>query len=225
MPKGFIGKADEETLWLRHILDSLLVLNRPIEFGEKIVDLGTGAGLPGIPLAIVMLSMKKSAMHEKVKNKRFLLIDSSRKKIAFLEKIKERLSLKNTVIYASNISPISHANHTTKKKEFEKHDTVIFRAFQKPLASFELALHHLKPKGKIIYWRSKPFLQEENYQVHEKMIHRMSELGIQVSEYVSLKTPKKLGNRGVYLVIKDKEPGFNFPRSLNDILHDPICRL
>ena len=220
-PRGFIGKGDKETLWLRHILDSLLILTSSIKFGEKIVDLGTGAGLPGIPLAIVMLSVKKT------RNANFLLIDSSQKKIAFLEKIRKKISLGNTTIYASNAALVSHAKTEPPKKEFEKHDTVVFRAFQKPLASFELALNHLKLGGNMIYWRSKPFLppKEENPQVHAKMIHRLNELGIRVLEHISLKAPEKLGNRGAYLIKREKKSSIKFPRPLDEILNDPICRL
>src|SRR5688572_27594541 len=57
LPLGFIGRADENTLWQRHIVDSLLLLPKfRQEFSQNcsVFDLGTGAGLPGIPLAIAL---------------------------------------------------------------------------------------------------------------------------------------------------------------------------
>jgi 16S rRNA (guanine527-N7)-methyltransferase len=65
----------------KHVLDSLTV--RPWLLGERIADLGSGAGFPGIPLAIVE------------PGRRFALIDSTGKKCRFLEAVRDALGLAN----------------------------------------------------------------------------------------------------------------------------------
>ena len=78
------GIDDPEEMLTRHILDSLTLL--PFIEGKLIADLGTGAGLPGIPLAIV----KPEAD--------FILLDSNGKKTRFLFQAQLNLSLPNTHI-------------------------------------------------------------------------------------------------------------------------------
>ena len=209
-PRGFVGKSDQETLWLRHILDSLLVFgqknkqtNQTINWGDRIIDLGSGAGLPGVVLGIMM------------KNTKITLLDSSRKKVAFLLNIKQTMRLKNLEVVAANAD-----------KDFsQKNDTVVFRAFQKPIVSLELSLNHLKPKGQIIYWRSKSFMYEQNIEINKKILERLQQLGITIVNYISFNTPEKLGNRGVYILFRNTKVSDHFPRSLHDILVDPLNKM
>ncbi len=68
----------------RHLLDSLAV--QPFLFGERVLDLGTGAGLPGLPLAIVE------------PQRRFWLLDSNLKKLRFVRQAVLELQLGNVEI-------------------------------------------------------------------------------------------------------------------------------
>lgn len=68
----------------RHLLDSLAV--QPFLFGERVLDLGTGAGLPGLPLAIVE------------PQRRFWLLDSNLKKLRFVRQAVLELQLENVEI-------------------------------------------------------------------------------------------------------------------------------
>ena len=67
----------------KHFIDSLIVLKAYDFRGKSIVDIGTGAGLPGIPLAIF------------VDDSKFLLIDSLNKRIMFINKVLQALNIKN----------------------------------------------------------------------------------------------------------------------------------
>ncbi|VEG91685.1 16S rRNA (guanine(527)-N(7))-methyltransferase RsmG [Legionella spiritensis] len=90
----------------RHVLDSLAVL--PFIRGARIVDVGSGAGLPGIPLAIARPQT------------RITLLDSNGKKTRFLEEVQRHLMLDNVEVIQSRIENYHPA---------QAFDTVISRAF------------------------------------------------------------------------------------------------
>ncbi|MCL9682993.1 16S rRNA (guanine(527)-N(7))-methyltransferase RsmG [Legionella maioricensis] len=98
----------------KHILDSLAMV-RWLK-GTRILDVGTGAGLPGIPLAIAKPEMQ------------FVLLDSNGKKIRFLNEVKRQLDLKNLEIVQFRVENYHPA---------QGFDTVISRAF----SSLEQMIH------------------------------------------------------------------------------------
>jgi 16S rRNA (guanine527-N7)-methyltransferase len=105
---------DTESMVSKHILDSLAIL--PWLNGTCILDVGTGAGLPGIPLAITRQDLHVT------------LLDSNGKKVNFLKEVKRQLNLKNIEIVqfrAENYHPA------------QGFDTVISRAF----SSLEQMIH------------------------------------------------------------------------------------
>jgi len=79
-----ISRKDIENIYIRHILHSLSIA-KFIKFKRDatILDLGTGGGFPGIPLAIIF------------PDSNFILVDSIRKKIAVVDEVVKELGLKN----------------------------------------------------------------------------------------------------------------------------------
>jgi 16S rRNA (guanine527-N7)-methyltransferase len=97
---------DIEGMIAKHLLDSLAIL--PWLRGDAILDVGTGAGLPGIPLAVAE------------PQRHFVLLDSNGKKTRFLQEVKRQLQLNNVEIAqfrAENYHPA------------QAFDTVVSRAF------------------------------------------------------------------------------------------------
>ena len=81
---NLISRKDFENFYLHHIIHSLSITKfELIKKENKIIDLGTGGGLPGIPLAIYY------------NNKKFILVDSIRKKISTVDEIIKELNVKN----------------------------------------------------------------------------------------------------------------------------------
>ena len=112
-----------ETMLVRHLLDSLAVL--PYIGGARIADVGSGAGLPGIPLALARPDWHVA------------LIESNHKKAVFLEQVRIELKLKNVEVVAERVESF-HPKH-----EF---DIVISRAFS-DLADFVRLAGHLGLQG------------------------------------------------------------------------------
>lgn len=80
--------TDPDEAWSRHILDSLTLIPLLAELpeGARVIDVGSGGGLPGIPLAIVMPHLK------------FTLLEATGKKAAFLSSAIETLGLANATV-------------------------------------------------------------------------------------------------------------------------------
>lgn len=89
---NLISRKDIENLEVKHVLHSLLIgASMNFKSGTKILDVGTGGGFPGIPLAILLPEVH------------FTLIDSIGKKIKVVEAISKALELKNVTVQNINV--------------------------------------------------------------------------------------------------------------------------
>ncbi len=118
---------EQEDMLRLHILDSLAVL--PYVVGEKIIDVGTGAGLPGIPLAIFMPSVQ------------FTLLDSNSKKTRFVQQSIMELGLKNVEIVHGRVEALGRV---------AEYDVVISRAFTSLHDMMGLTEYLLQPQGMLL---------------------------------------------------------------------------
>ena len=118
---------EQEAMLRLHILDSLAVL--PYVSGQKIIDVGTGAGLPGVPLAIFMPDVQ------------FTLLDSNSKKTRFVQQSIMELNLSNIEIIHGRVEGLGRA------AEF---DVVISRAFASLYDIMALTEYLLQPQGALL---------------------------------------------------------------------------
>ncbi len=102
-------------IMIRHIFDSLAA-GFHLQ-GDNIIDVGSGAGLPGIPLALTY------------PEKQFTLIDSNGKKIRFLFHLQQALKLPNVTIINSRVEGYQKSNLLNEVTQFKKYSTIISRAF------------------------------------------------------------------------------------------------
>lgn len=116
-----------EDMVLLHLLDSLAVLS--FVEGPRVIDIGTGAGLPGIPLAICLPETE------------FVLLDGNAKKTRFVQQAVLELKLKNVAVSHSRVEQY-HPEHTF--------NTVITRAFASLPTIVELTEHLLGKGGAIL---------------------------------------------------------------------------
>ena len=110
---------DEAQMVVRHLLDSLAVV--PYLTGKRLIDVGTGAGLPGIPLAILF------------PEREFHLLDSNGKKTRFLTQVKNELGLTNLQVVNSRVEAFEPG---------QPFDGITSRAFAS-LADFTQLTRHL----------------------------------------------------------------------------------
>ena len=124
-------------LFSRHIVESLAVT--PFFGGDKCADIGTGAGLPGVPLAIAE------------PRKTFVLLDSNGKKTRFLLEVKRALGLSNIEIETTRVE---------KWQPAQRVDTVITRAFADLSTTIERIGHILHDSGMLFAMKTESAAEE-----------------------------------------------------------------
>ena len=129
---NLVGKSTIKQIWIRHFLDSAQVIDFIDKNNKTLIDIGSGAGFPGLVLAILLKDRK---IPLKVK-----LVEKSPKKVEFLKKIIKELHL--------NVEVIDENIYQHSKKLFE--DVFIARAFKPLKIIFEL-IHNKGENWKKIF--------------------------------------------------------------------------
>ena len=153
----------------RHLLDSLAIL--PYLPGRRVLDMGTGAGLPGIPLAVARPDLD------------FVLLDSNAKKTRFVTQVCAELGLKNIEITQERVE---------KYRPPRPFDTLVSRAFS-TIADMLVASRHLYGPGGQVLAMKGVYPQEElaaippGYKV--RAAHALTIPGLQAARHVVIITP------------------------------------
>lgn len=137
------GIKDPKKMLSLHLLDSLSIL--PFIKGNRILDVGTGAGLPGIPLAICL------------PESHFTLLDSNGKKMRFVFQSSSALKLQNIAIIQQRVESYQST---------EAFDIVLSRAFSTLKQMIDLTAHLLAPQGRILAMKGQ-FPQQEIAEIPE----------------------------------------------------------
>lgn len=136
--------TDPEWVWVRHIFDSLtLVPFVHAANAQRAVDVGTGGGLPGVPLAIAMPEIQ------------ITLIDATGKKVTFLREVCEDLGLRNVMLVNARAETAAH-----EPAHRERYDVAVSRAVGKLQVLLEYTAPFVKVGGHIIAIKGEKAPQE-----------------------------------------------------------------
>ena len=130
-----------------HFLDCLAVI--PFIKSSRLLDVGTGAGLPGIVIAIVNPDIKVS------------LIDKVGKKITFIKRIIAELEMKNIKTYHERVELLTSE---------EKYDGIISRAFSNMEVFIKSTKHLIKSQGVWYGMKSKKILDDEMININDPWV-------------------------------------------------------
>jgi 16S rRNA (guanine527-N7)-methyltransferase len=134
VPRRMIAASDAGRLRTRHILDSLRAIPHISTEAERIADLGSGAGLPGIPVAVARPDLE------------IILAEPRQARAAFLELAIERLRLPNARVFPHPAEELAPG-----------FDVCLARGFGDALTTWIAARDLLLPDGVLIYWGGETF--------------------------------------------------------------------
>lgn len=184
----------EEEIYLKHFYDSL-TLTQAVDLNQnlKLLDIGTGAGFPGLVLKIFYPDLE------------IILLDSNHKKIMFLETVIKELNLKKTTcinLRAENLS-----------KEYREYfDMVTSRAVSALPVLCELSIPYLKVDGLFIAMKGD---SEEEIKKSSKILEQLDSKIIDVKRF---NLPIESSNRSLVVIKKLKKTKEKYPRSYDKIV-------
>ncbi len=184
---------DENEIIIKHIYDSLLIISTANWQKEaKVIDVGTGAGFPGIPLKI---------MNEELE---ITLVDSTEKKKEFLEHVIEILKLnKVTALHA-------RAEELGRREECrENYDIAVARAVAKLPILLEYCLPLVKVGGVFIAYKGSRAVEEL-----ESAGKALQELGGKVARITEFALPENQGKRVLIEIKKESKTDKRYPRRI-----------
>jgi len=152
---NLIGRSTLENIWNRHVLDCLQLSKHIERKKNKILDLGTGPGLPGVLLSIMGY-------------KNILMVDSSRKKAEFVKSIISKLSLPAKII-----------NKRIENVSVAKQDIIVSRALAPLNKLLTYSLIHSNKKTTLLFLKGRNVNNElkiakKNFFFEYKMIESIS---------------------------------------------------
>lgn len=184
---------------IKNILDSLIIVKHSDLSKGKVLDIGSGAGLPGIPLAIYF------------KDAKFTLLEPTLKRANFLAMVCDKLKLNNVKVVAKRAEDYINENQR------EKFDFVISRGVSKLNILLELSIPYLKINGKLIAYKGLNYLEEI-----EESKNALIVLNSEISEVNEDDLDFTTENRFNVIITKKKSTIAKYPRLYKDIKKRPL---
>lgn len=184
--------TDPEQIWIKHFADSVLMLKYvDILQGASLIDVGTGAGFPSVPIKIFRTDIELT------------LLDSLNKRVIFLEKLIEKLGIKAKIIHG-------RAEEFSKKTDYrEKFDYACARAVAAMPVLCEYCMPFVKKNGSFIAMKG----PNENAKAAENAVKILGGDSISIREYTLGENDK----RCIFTVKKISHTPTRYPRNSGQI--------
>ena len=185
---------EDENIYLKHFYDSL-TLSKALDLTQnlKVLDIGTGAGFPGLVLKIVFPNLDVT------------LLDSNAKKVSFLNAVISKLQL-------TNIKVINNRAENLPNSYREYFDVITSRAVAHLRILLELSIPYLKVNGLFI-----PMKANLNNELTESKT-TLETLNSKVLSLLEFELPDNLSKRTLITITKNSPTPNTYPRSYDKIL-------
>ena len=185
--------TNKEEIYLKHFYDSLTI-TKAIDLNSinNLIDIGTGAGFPGMVLKIMFPHLNVT------------LLDSNNKKTTFLTNLVNKLGL-------TNINIVNERSEDYAKNNLEKYDLVTARAVTHLKALSELCLPLTKVNGYFIPLKGNA---KEEIEISKDII---TKLNSHIDKIIEFNLPIEEANRTLIKIIKDNKTPSGYPRSYSII--------
>lgn len=191
--------TDCHEIILKHFIDSLTI-NKCIEKNNYVVDIGTGAGFPGIPLKIIRNDIK------------IVLVDSLNKRINFLNEVIKELKLEDIETVHARAEEFGR-----NKKYRQKFDVATSRAVANLSTLSEYMIPLVKIKGRCVCMKGKEIKEEL-----KDSLNAIKVLGGKVENVEEFELSDNDINRSIIYILKEKDTPNKYPRKAGTPSKDPI---
>lgn len=188
---------EEEEVYLKHFYDSLTLIKAVKLNNQTLLDVGTGAGFPGLVLKIVFPNLKVT------------LVDSLNKRIIFLKSVIEKLNLKG-------INAIHERIEDYAKISRESFDIVTSRAVASLPVLSEMCIPLVCEKGLFI-----PMKADSKDEIKSSQ-NAIKTLGGVLRDTILFKLPKDAGERTLIIIEKINKTSVKYPRKFSEIKKKPL---
>lgn len=190
--------TEDKEILLKHFVDSLTIL-KYVPNSAKIIDVGTGAGFPGIPIGIVNESIN------------VMLLDSLNKRINFLNDVITKNDLKNIKTIHGRAE-----DYGQNEQYREKYDVAVARAVANLATLSELCMPYVKVGGIFIAMKG------SNIDEVEEAKKAISLLGGRIEKIENILLPESDIERNIILIRKEKNTPNQYPRKAGTPANKPI---
>lgn len=181
--------VEPKEIILKHFIDSLTII-KYIELNKSVIDIGTGAGFPGIPIKIMREDLD------------ITLLDSLNKRIHFLNEVIQKLELKNITAVHARIE-----EYAKNKQYRETFDIATSRAVANMTTLSEYMLPMVALKGKAICMKGSEIRDEIS-----KSKNSIKVLGGEIAKIEEFTLPKSDNKRNLILIKKERQTPGKYPR-------------